>query len=148
MLAKSRNILFLAVAFSHKLDAIVVACAIANLTLDPDRWRRIRRGEFYGHLIAGIQFGSREHTHPAVAERECPPRDNRSLRYIAHNYPDRDVDFISPPTARVGGLNRVWDCVSQGLPSNHPIGNIGLGFNSWIFRKTNWLQAERQLPVQ
>ncbi len=67
MLAKDRNVLFLAVALGNKFDAIVVPRAIADLTLNSNRRRRIGWGEFYGHLIAGIQFGSGKHPHPAVA---------------------------------------------------------------------------------
>ena len=129
MLAESRNVLLLAITFGHKFDAIVVPGAIANLALNSDRGRGIRRSEFHDQMIARIQFGSRKHPHPSVAERECSSGNNRSFGYIAHNYPDRDVDFVPPPAARVQRLDRVCECVSQGLPAINLSATFVCGFN-------------------
>jgi hypothetical protein len=129
MLAESRNVLLLAITFGHKFDAIVVPGAIANLALNSDWGRGIRRSEFHDQMIARIQFGSRKHPHPSVAERECSSGNNRSFGYIAHNYPDRDVDFVPPPAARVQRLDRVCECVSQGLPAINLSATFVCGFN-------------------
>lgn len=54
MVAKLGDTLFLAAVFGDKLDAIVIAGPITNLSLDSD-WRRgVGRREFHRHLVAAI----------------------------------------------------------------------------------------------